>query len=201
MNFCSHCGSAVQVKIPAGDNLPRFVCESCGVIHYVNPKIVAGCIVEWQDQILLCRRAIEPRYGYWTIPAGFLENGETVAEGAARETWEEANAKVDQCELYHLYNIPHINQVYLIFRGRLPLPQFSAGSESLEVELFKEHEIPWQDLAFKVVKDSLQRYYVDKKSGTHNTYMGSIVHETIRRDAIEKDREKHEDGESSGPPL
>lgn len=176
--------------------MPRFVCEACGAIHYVNPKIVAGCIVAWGDQILLCRRAIEPRYGYWTIPAGFLENGETVAEGAARETWEEANAKVDRCELYHLYDIPHINQVYMIFRGQLPSPQFSPGSESLEVELFKEQEIPWQDLAFKVVKESLQRYYVDKKNGTHTTHMGSIAHETIKRDVIEKDRKKDKERET-----
>ena len=171
--------------------MPRHVCDDCGTIHYMNPKIVAGCIVEWEDQILLCRRAIEPRHGYWTIPAGFLENGETVAEGAARETWEEANAKVERCELYHLYNIPHINQVYMIFRGRLPALEFSAGSESLEVGLFSEQDIPWQDLAFKVVKDSLQRYYADKKKGAHTTYMGSIVHETIRRDAIDGDREKN----------
>lgn len=186
----------MQLKIPDGDNMPRFVCEACGAIHYVNPKIVAGCIVEWEDQILLCRRAIEPRYGYWTIPAGFLENGETIAEGAARETWEEATAKVDRCELYHLYNIPHINQVYMILRGQLPSPQFSAGSESLEVGLFKQQEIPWQDLAFKVVKDSLQRYYVDRKNGTHTPYMGSIVHETIKRDAIERDGEKHKSTEA-----
>ncbi|MEW8208657.1 MAG: NUDIX hydrolase [Candidatus Thiodiazotropha taylori] len=133
MNFCSQCGAKVEVKVPDGDNRPRHVCDSCSTIHYQNPKIVVGCIPVWEDQILLCRRAIEPRYGLWTLPAGFMENGETSQQGAARETLEEATARVDVEGLYGLYNLPHINQVYLIFRSRLLDLEFAAGTESLEV--------------------------------------------------------------------
>ena len=119
MNFCSACGAGVEQRVPPGDSLPRYVCTNCGIIHYENPKMVVGCIPEWKNGILLCRRAIEPRHGLWTVPAGFMENGETTAEGAMRETLEEANAKVEILGLYALFNIPHINQVYMLFRARL----------------------------------------------------------------------------------
>jgi ADP-ribose pyrophosphatase YjhB (NUDIX family) len=165
MNFCSHCGQPVTLRIPDGDTLPRHVCDACGTIHYQNPKIVTGCIPEWEDKLLLCRRAIEPRHGLWTLPAGFMENGETTAEGAARETLEEALARVEIDRLYALFNIPHINQVYLMFRARLLDLNFAPGPESLEVALFREDEIPWRELAFPVVKETLERYFRDRARG------------------------------------
>ena len=149
----------------------------CGAVHYQNPKIVVGCIPEWEDRILLCRRAIEPRYGLWTLPAGFMERGETVQTGAARETLEEANARVAVGELYSLFNLPHIDQVYMIFRGRLLDLDFSAGDESLEVQLFGEQEIPWAELAFPVVRETLSLYFQDREAGTLRLRAGDIVRE------------------------
>ena len=119
MNYCSLCGTRVELRIPEGDTLPRYVCTACGIIHYQNPKIVVGCIPEWEDKILLCLRAIEPRQGLWTLPAGFMENAETLAQGAERETLEEANARVEIGSLYAIYNLPHIDQVHVLFRARL----------------------------------------------------------------------------------
>ena len=161
MKFCNQCGSTVDFLIPEGDNMPRHVCSHCGLIHYQNPKLVAGCIPEWQDRILLCRRAIEPRYGLWTIPAGFMENEETTLEAAARETHEEATAQVTNLSLYTMYNLPHINQVYLMFRGELVRGYASPGAESLEVALMDEKEIPWEEIAFPVIKESLKLYFKD----------------------------------------
>jgi len=178
MNYCSHCGSSVELKIPVGDNLPRYVCNSCGQIHYQNPKIVTGCIPEWQDKILLCKRAIEPRKGLWTLPAGFMENKETTSEAAVRETWEEANAKVETISLYALFNIPHISQVYIMFRARMLDTEFGPGAESLEVELFDEHNIPWESLAFPVIKETLLRYYQDKNNGQFALHVDDI-HPTL----------------------
>ena len=142
MNYCSHCGAKVELKTPPGDHLPRHMCGICGAIHYENPKMVVGAIPEWEDKILLCRRAIEPRHGFWTLPAGFMENNETTAQAAARETAEEANARVEIIALYALYNIPHISQVHLFFRSRLLDLDFMPGSESLEVALFSEAAFP-----------------------------------------------------------
>ena len=144
------------------------------MVHYQNPKIVAGCIVEWQDKILLCKRSIEPRSGLWTIPAGFMENSETVNAAAARETWEEANARVESVQLFAVYNIPRVNQVYIIFRGELDAPEFSAGAESLEVELFDESEVPWEELAFPVVHKALIRYFENRVSGTDTPFIDDI---------------------------
>src|SRR5690606_10133095 len=135
MKYCSQCGSTVDLQVPAGDNMPRHVCSRCGEIHYINPKVVVGCVPQWRDQVLLCRRAIEPRYGLWTLPAGFLERDETTIEGAARETLEEACARVAIKDLYALYNLPHINQVYVMFLAELAAPEFSPGPESLDVRL------------------------------------------------------------------
>lgn len=174
MNFCSHCGQPVSLKTPPQDNRPRHVCESCGTVHYQNPKLVVGCIAEWQDRILLCRRAIEPRYGLWTVPAGFMENGETTAEGAARETLEEANARVDELTLYALFNIPHIDQVYILFRARLLDLDFHPGSETLETVLAVEQDIPWDQLAFPTVRNSLRRYYADRRAGRFGVHVGTI---------------------------
>ena len=174
MKFCSNCGATVALKIPAGDTLPRHVCDACGTIHYQNPKMIVGCIAEWENRILLCRRAIEPRLGLWTVPAGFMENGETTAQGAARETLEEANARVEVGPLYAMYNIPHINQVYILFRARLLDLDFSAGTESLEVKLFDEKDVPWESIAFATVRNTLHHYYADRKAGEYRFHLGTI---------------------------
>lgn len=174
MNFCSHCGSPLEFRIPEGDSLPRFVCPSCGTIHYQNPKMVVGCIPEWEDKVLLCKRAIEPKYGLWTLPAGFMENGETTAEGALRETWEEAGARVELGPLYTLFNLPHIDQVYFMFRARLLDLDYQPGIESLEVRLFAEHEIPWDQIAFRTVKASLELYFRDRANGGFGFHFGDI---------------------------
>jgi ADP-ribose pyrophosphatase YjhB (NUDIX family) len=150
------------------------VCDACQAIHYQNPRMVVGCIVEWQDRILLCRRAIEPRYGLWTVPAGFMENGETTFQGAIRETLEEANARVEIGQLYALYNIPHVNQVYLLFRARLLDASVTAGAETLEVRLFDESEIPWDQIAFASIRDALTHFYADRKAGAFPFHMGTI---------------------------
>ncbi|MDQ3196359.1 MAG: NUDIX hydrolase [Pseudomonadota bacterium] len=172
MKFCSNCGRAVVFKVPPGDNLPRYSCDACAVIYYQNPKIVVGCIPEWEDRILLCKRAIEPRYGLWTLPAGFLENGETTMAGAARETLEEACARVQIDTLYALYNLPHINQIYMLFRARLLDLDFRAGAESLEVKLYAEPDIPWQEIAFAAVRKTLLHYFEDRQAGRS----GGLVH-------------------------
>jgi len=162
MKFCSTCGASVSLRIPEGDTRERFVCTSCQTIHYQNPRIVAGSIPEWGDQILLCRRAIEPRYGLWTLPAGFMENGETTEQAALRETWEEAGARVEIINLYSIFSIPHINQVYMLFRGNLVEGIYHPGDESLECQLFDAQTLPWDRLAFPVVKETLKRYFGDK---------------------------------------
>ncbi|MBX3661225.1 MAG: NUDIX hydrolase [Burkholderiales bacterium] len=180
MKFCSNCGAAVAHRIPAGDTLPRHVCDACGTIHYQNPKMIVGCIAEWEDRILLCRRAIEPRHGLWTVPAGFMENGETTAQGAARETLEEANARVEIGPLYAMYNIPHINQVYILFRARLLDLDFSAGSESLDVRLFEEADIPWEQLAFATVRNTLTHYYADRAAGEYRFHLGTIERAPVK---------------------
>ena len=174
MNFCSECGSAVALRVPDGDSLPRHVCPGCGMIHYQNPKMVVGCIPEWEDKVLLCRRAIEPKYGLWTLPAGFMENGETTLEGAARETWEEAGAHIEIGALYTLYNLPHINQVYLMFRAQLLDLDFRPGVESLETRLFTETEIPWDDIAFRTVRATLEQYFSDRRNGRFAFHFGDI---------------------------
>jgi ADP-ribose pyrophosphatase YjhB (NUDIX family) len=175
MNYCSKCGTPVEQRIPAGDSLLRFVCPACGTIHYTNPKVVVGCIPEWGEKILLCRRAIEPRHGLWTLPAGFLEDHETTIEGAARETLEEAGARVEVAGLYTLFNLPHVNQVYVMFRARLLDLDFAPGPESLEVGLYDEAQIPWGDMAFEVIAQTLRLYWQDRKRGEFSTYTGDIL--------------------------
>ena len=176
MNFCPQCGAPLHIEIPSGDNRPRHVCPSCGAIHYQNPKMVVGCIPEWEDKVLLCRRAIEPKYGLWTLPAGFMENGETTAEGAARETLEEAGARVEVQGLYSMISLPDINQVYLVFRARLLHLDFVPGDESLEARLFAEDEIPWEDMAFRTIQTTLKRYFSDRRAGSYPLYEGQIFH-------------------------
>jgi ADP-ribose pyrophosphatase YjhB (NUDIX family) len=181
MKFCSNCGSPVTQRVPAGDNLPRYVCDACNTIHYQNPRLVVGCIVEHGGRILLCRRGIEPRHGYWTVPAGYMENGETTYQGAARETLEEANARVEIGPLYALYNIPHISQVYVLFRAQLLDTNISAGPETLEVRLVTESEIPWDQIAFASVRNALLHYFEDLKRGKFEFHMGTIESPAARR--------------------
>ena len=174
MNFCSKCGSRVKKAMPDGDDRERHICESCGKVHYRNPTMVVACIPEWGDRILLARRAIEPRRGYWTIPGGFLELGETVSEGAARETLEEAGARVEIVQLYTVFNLTRYGQVYLIFRARLLDDRWRPGEESLELALFEEKDIPWPDMAFSVVSESLKMYFRDRAAGEFPIRLGSI---------------------------
>ena len=174
MKFCSNCGAPLVRKVPAGATLPRHVCDACQTIHYQNPRMVVGCIAEWEDRILLCRRAIEPRHGLWTVPAGYMENGETTFQGAVRETLEEANARVEIGALYALYNIPHISQVYVLFRARLLDAEVTPGAETLEVRLFLEREIPWDQIAFASVRNTLTHYYEDRRKGESRFHMGTI---------------------------
>lgn len=180
MNFCSVCASPVVHRVPPDDDRPRHVCDACGVVHYQNPKIVTGCIPIWEDKVLLCKRAIEPRLGWWTVPAGFMENGETTAQGAARETLEEAQAEVEIERLHCYLDIPRINQVYVIFLGRLTSPQFSPGFESLATELLPEDDIPWSELAFPSIAFALERYFEDLRNGNTSVHMRSIDRSTWR---------------------
>ncbi|OUS25301.1 NUDIX hydrolase [Gammaproteobacteria bacterium 45_16_T64] len=174
MKFCSSCGGKITMLIPEGDNRERHVCDSCNTIHYQNPRIIAGTLPVYEDKVLLCRRAIEPRYGFWTLPAGFMENGETTQEAAERETWEEAEAKIDIAGLYTLYDLPHINQVYMFYRGTVIDGKFGPGQESLETQLFAESEIPWGELAFPTIGRTLKRYFDDRKSGDFEVHIEEI---------------------------
>jgi ADP-ribose pyrophosphatase YjhB (NUDIX family) len=175
IKFCLHCGAGVLFTTPPGDSLPRHVCPTCGHIHYENPRMIVGCIAEYTGRILLCRRAIEPRLGYWTLPAGFMENGETTSDGARRETLEEAGAKVLIDAPFALISIAHINQVHLFYRGRLADPTYSCGEESLEVALFEAEAIPWANLAFTSVAFCLQRYLEDRRNGHFNFHETNLT--------------------------
>lgn len=165
MKFCSNCGSSIQLGIPADDDRERFHCDHCGMIHYQNPRLVVGAIPEWQDRILLCQRDIEPQRGKWTLPAGYLENGESVRNGARRETWEETRSEIVGLTPYFLADLVPINQLYLMFRCQLVRPEFAVTRESREVRLFREEEIPWENLAFQVIRVTLQRYFADRAAG------------------------------------
>ena len=175
MNFCSNCGSPVEFKVPAGDHLPRFVCTGCGMIHYKNPLLVLGCVPEWQDKILLCRRAIEPRKGFWTVPAGFMENGETMQNAAQRECYEEALAKVEIGSLLAVVSVTHANQVHVMFRAKLVKPEFAPGPESLEVGLYDEAAIPWNELAFPSGEYTLRQFYADRASGREDHHFTELT--------------------------
>ncbi|MCK0715569.1 NUDIX hydrolase [Chromohalobacter sarecensis] len=180
MNFCSQCGQTVRFAIPEGDDRGRFLCDACGTIHYQNPRIVAGTLPVAGERVLLCRRAIAPRMGYWTLPAGYMENGETTSEAAMRETREEACAEVDLEGLYTLINLPHINQVYMIFRGALR-GDYASGPESLEVALFEEAEIPWHELAFPTIERTLRHYFDDRRGGDYPLHVSDINAEDRER--------------------
>lgn len=178
IRFCSHCGNPTTERIPEGDSLPRQVCSVCQTIHYQNPRLVVGTLPIWEDSVLLCRRAIAPRKGYWTLPAGFMENGESAEEAALRETEEEARARVTLQGLYVFASIPAISQVHLLYRAQLEDTRFSPGPESLECRLFPLADIPWKDLAFRSITFGLQRYGEDAGSGRyplHSTVLAPIL--------------------------
>jgi ADP-ribose pyrophosphatase YjhB (NUDIX family) len=174
INFCSHCGAEVEQKIPLGETLLRAVCPACQTIHYQNPKIVAGCIPEWEGQVLLCRRAIEPRLGFWTFPAGFMELGESTEEAAARETFEEAKAKVAIHSLHGIFSLPHVSQVYVVYRAVLQDLEYGPGEESLEVRLMSIESIPWEYLAFPVIRETVKRYVEDVRKTHVRVHFGTV---------------------------
>jgi len=166
MKFCSTCGNPVEFKTPAGDHLPRHVCSHCGTVHYHNPKVITGCVPESADgRILMCRRAIEPRLGLWTFPAGFLELGETSAQGAARETLEESQAEVEVEDLFAVISVPYVSQIYLLHRGRLKSEHHGPTPESSETRLMHEDEIPWEHIAFPTVYHGLKYFFEDRARG------------------------------------
>ncbi|KFC65677.1 MULTISPECIES: NUDIX hydrolase [unclassified Massilia] len=183
MKFCSECAHPVALAIPEGDNRPRYVCPNCHAIHYQNPKLVIGSIPVWEQdgklQILLCKRAIEPRYGYWTLPAGFMENEETTEQAAVRETEEEAGADVELGKLFTLLNVAHVHQVHLFYLARLRNLDFAPGEESLEVQLFTQDEIPWDELAFPTVRSTLELFFADRvkvrEGGSYGFHSRDIV--------------------------
>lgn len=175
MNYCSECGKPVQRRVPPGDHRPRFVCDACNTVHYENPRLIVGCLPVWEEQVLLCKRANEPRSGYWTLPAGFLETGETIEEGALRETLEEAHAEVDIVRLFSVYSIPSIGQVYLFFLARLRNLDFSPGAETERTQLFRESEVPWNEIAFSSVRFSLEHYFRDCRTPSDRVYVGSYT--------------------------
>ncbi|APD13437.1 ADP-ribose pyrophosphatase [Pandoraea pulmonicola] len=175
IQFCSACGHPVELRIPPGDNRERHVCTHCGTIHYQNPRNVLGTVPVWGDQVLLCKRAIEPRLGYWTLPAGFMEIGETTAQAAARETLEEAGAVVEVGALFSLLNVPHVNQVHIFYLAQMREPQFAAGEESLEVALFSEDEIPWDEIAFATVAKTLRFFFEDRRAGAFGVHLEPVA--------------------------
>lgn len=175
MRFCSSCAAPVTLRVPPGDSLPRYVCDQCGDIHYQNPRLVVGTLPEHDGKLLLCRRAIEPRYGYWTLPAGYMENGEGTAEAALRETREEAGAKIELEAPFTMISIPQVNQVHLFYRARLLDLSFHAGEESLEVALFDEERLPWKELAFRTVSMTLKQWFEDRRAGAFGFHAADIT--------------------------
>ena len=176
IRFCSQCGAHTSLSVPPGDDVSRYVCDACGHIHYQNPKIVVGTIPQWEDRVVLCRRAIEPGYGRWTLPGGFLETGETLEQGARRETMEECGADVDICSLYAVYSLPHVDQVYMMFCAPMRDAHVARGTESLDVRLFRHGDIPWDDLAFRVIHTIMTHYVNDSmQNNVLSVRIGTIL--------------------------
>lgn len=176
IKHCRQCGAAVIYRVPEdGDTKERAVCPACTTIHYENPLNVVGTVPHWGDKVLLCKRNIEPRWGKWTLPAGFLELNETTAEGAERETDEEAGAQIEMQSLFTLLNVARVGQVHLFYRARLLSDQFNPGTETIEARLFSEDEIPWDDIAFRTVKETLERYFADRRAGQYGIHIVDIV--------------------------
>jgi ADP-ribose pyrophosphatase YjhB (NUDIX family) len=183
MNYCSNCGQRVVLKVPEGDFLPRHVCAACGTIHYSNPKVVVGSVPEYHGRILICKRGIEPRRGFWTIPAGFMENDETLEAGAAREAREEACIDVEIGSLLLLANVTSARQVHVFFRSRMRGPEFAITHESLEVRLIEEQEIPWDDLAFPSTEAALRHYVADRAAGVERHHVAEMHRRFTRADS------------------
>lgn len=185
MKYCSNCGHPTETRVPDGDNRPRQVCTHCHTVHYINPRIVTGAVCTWEDQLLLCRRGIEPRYGKWTLPAGFMETGETITEGALRETREESGASPDtgNATLFALIDVPHAEQVHAFYRTALTSPALDPGVESLEARLFHEADIPWDRIAFSTVEATLRWFFDDRRKGHFTIHTGKIVPPTARQQA------------------
>jgi ADP-ribose pyrophosphatase YjhB (NUDIX family) len=175
VKFCSSCAAPIAHRIPPGDSLPRYVCDECGDIHYQNPRLVVGTVPEFDGKVLLCRRAIEPRYGYWTLPAGYMENGESTAQAALRETSEEAGAKIELAAPFTMISVPHVNQVHLFYRAKMLDPKFEPGEETLEAALFDEASVPWKELAFRTVSMTLKHWFEDRKAGTFGFHAADIT--------------------------
>jgi ADP-ribose pyrophosphatase YjhB (NUDIX family) len=175
MRFCPNCAAPLARRTPPGDALERWVCDQCGSIHYQNPKLVVGSIPESGGRLLLCRRAIEPRYGYWTLPAGFMENDETAGQAALRETLEEAGARIELLEPFSLLSVPHVNQVHLFYRARLLDLEFHPGEESLEVVLFEQAAVPWKEIAFRTVARTLEHWFADRARGAFCFHAADIA--------------------------
>lgn len=171
---CKTCGAAVRYQVPADDNRERAVCTACGAIHYENPINVVGTVPAWEDRVLLCRRNIEPRWGLWTLPAGFLEIGETTAAGAVRETDEEAGARIELGELFTVLNVVKVAQVHFFYLARLLDTEFNPGPETIEARLFLENEIPWEELAFRTVRETLKHYFDARRSGQFHVRCADI---------------------------
>jgi ADP-ribose pyrophosphatase YjhB (NUDIX family) len=178
MKFCHLCAGSLILRIPEGDDRPRYCCSECNNVFYLNPRNIVGTVPCFEDKVLLCKRAIQPRQGKWTLPAGFMENGETSLDGAIRETMEEAGASliVGSDSLYAMFNLPNINQLYLFFRADLANLDFAPGLESELVELFSEAEIPWDELAFPVVKSTLEHYFDDRRQNQFPVRMFDVHH-------------------------
>ena len=172
---CKTCGAPVAYRVPIDDNRERATCTACGTIHYENPLNVVGTLPVWEDRVLLCRRAIEPRHGLWTLPAGFLELGETVEAGALRETDEEAGARVELEGLYTLLDVVRVGQVHFFYRARLLDTDFAPGPETIEARLFTEDEIPWDEIAFRTVRETLRYYFADRRAGRYVLHTASIA--------------------------
>jgi ADP-ribose pyrophosphatase YjhB (NUDIX family) len=174
IKHCRACGSPTDYRVPPEDNRDRAVCTACGEVHYENPLNVVGTVPVWGEQVLLCRRNIEPRYGLWTLPGGFMELGETTAEGAVRETVEEAGARIELQELFTVLNVVGIGQVHMYYRARLHDTTFAPGPETIEAQLFHEHEIPWEQIAFLTVRETLRHYFADRGLGRFTLHVGDV---------------------------
>ncbi len=176
IKHCKNCGTAVEYRLPDdGDSKNRAVCPACNTVHYENPLNVVGTVPYWGDQVLLCKRNIEPRKGKWTLPAGFMELEETTAEGAARETVEEAGAQFEMQSLFSVLSVPRVGQVHLFYRAKLTSAQFDPGFETMEAKLFSEADIPWEEIAFRTVKVTLERYFADKAKGSFGVHEEDIT--------------------------
>ena len=175
IKHCRVCGTGVSYRVPADDNRERAVCTACSEIHYENPINVVGPVPVWGEQVLLCRRNIEPRYGFWTLPAGFLEMGESTAAGAERETVEEAGARIELQELFTVLNVVRAGQLHLFYRARMLDTTLAPGPETIEARLFREDEVPWDELAFRTVRLTLEHYFADRRRGTFAVHAGDIA--------------------------